>query len=411
MLHDLGCDCYTADGARGASGSAGRVEPTFSIRTARSRTRLRAACLRTTGSRMEAIMKKSLPSRPNLDYLRSTAKTLLSDLRAGNPEAVKTFIAYLPAAKSMKPAAVRTAGFRLADAQSAIARKAGFASWPGLARHVEQLRGLEGQWSFISLEIEGAPMPAPPFPAAQILIDGDRFRMESPDGTYEGVFNIDVEQDPPHIDIEFVEGPESGEWSYGIYTLERDELVLCLGLTGSGRPQRFMTRSGSGAALERLHRVSSARPAGITGGKRTTPGAAHIAAPAAADESAFELNMTPLLKTLQGDWLPVSLITSGTPLQSTFLAYGSRHQTGNETKVVFGGQTMVHALMRLDESVLPIAVDYLNIGKGPRTISLGILEWDGANMRVCMAKPGEPRPPEFSCDKASGRTLSTWRRK
>ena len=80
---------------------------------------------------------KSLPSRPNLEYLRSEAKTLLADLRAGQADAVKTFIAYLPTAKSLKPSAVRAAGFRLADAQSVIARKSGFANWPGLAvRHL-----------------------------------------------------------------------------------------------------------------------------------------------------------------------------------------------------------------------------------------------------------------------------------
>ena len=43
-----------------------------------------------------------------------------------------------------------------------------------------------------------------------MLIDGDRFRTESPEATYEGVFNIDVEADPHDIDIEFVEGPEAG---------------------------------------------------------------------------------------------------------------------------------------------------------------------------------------------------------
>jgi hypothetical protein len=78
---------------------------------------------------------------------------------------------------------------------------------------------------------------------------------------------------------------------------------------------------------------------------------------------------------------------------------------------VFGGQTMVHALMRLDESASPVAIDYLNIGKGPRVISLGILDWVGADLRVCMAKAGDPRPEEFSSPAGSGRTLSTWKRK
>jgi uncharacterized protein (TIGR03067 family) len=150
----------------------------------------------------------------------------------------------------------------------------------------------------------------------------------------------------------------------------------------------------------------------VTGGKRTTPPPTTTAPPSAGDERAFAQEMmTPLLKQLQGEWLPVSLTTNGTPLQSAFLAYGSRTQTGNETKVVFGGQTMVHALMRLDESASPVAIDYLNIGKGRRVISLGILDWVGADLRVCMAKAGDPRPEEFSSQAGSGRTLSTWKRK
>jgi len=314
----------------------------------------------------------SLPARLNLDHLRSQAKTLLADLRAGDVSAAKTFIAHLPAAKKLTPDRVRSAGFRLADAQSAIARKSGFDNWPGLARHVDQLRTLEGEWMFERLEVDGNPMPVPA--AARMLIDGDRFRMESPEATHEGVFNIDVEQDPPQIDIEFVAGPEAGEWSYGIYELHGDDLTMCLGLTGSPRPTRFATKAGSGHALERLRRVSAERPVDVTGGTRA-PAAASRPEPAPPiDESAFELKPTPLLERLQGEWLPVSVVTSGQPLQDAYLSHGRRTQTGNETKVVFGGQTMVHALMRLDESASPIAIDYLNIGKGARAVSLGILD-------------------------------------
>jgi uncharacterized protein (TIGR03067 family) len=278
------------------------------------------------------------------------------------------------------------------------------------SRRVDQLRALQGQWAFESLETDGASMPTPSFPSAQLLIDGDRFRVESPEATHEGVFTIDVDRNPPHIDIEFVDGPETGEWSYGIYAIDGDELILCLGLTGSKRPTRFATTKQSGHALERLRRVSAARPASVSGGKRRSGPTITAAEPSGVDESAFAQSMTPLLDRLQGEWLPVSLTTNGAPLQSAFLAYGSRTQTGNETTVVFGGQTMVHALMRLDESVSPIAIDYLNIGKGRRVISLGILDWIGADMRVCMAKAGDPRPAEFSSDSGSGRTLSVWKR-
>ena len=360
-------------------------------------------------------MAKNLPARPNLDHLRTQAKRLLADLRAGKVSAAKTFIAYLPAAGRMTPARVFRAGLRLADAQSAIARKSGFTSWPGLARHVEHLRALEGQWEFVTLELDGTSMPAATLTDSRMLIDGDRFRMESPEANYEGVFNIDVDADPPQIDIEFVEGPEAGQWSYGIYRLAGDDLTICLGLTGSPRPERFATSPGSGHGLERLRRVSAARPSGVTGGRRAPARAAKAPEPAAAiDESAFALKMTALLERLQGDWLPVALVTSGQPLKEALLAYGVRTQTGNETKVVFGGQTMVHAKMRIDESTSPIAIDYLDIGHGghgAKAVSLGILDWVGDDVRVCMARPGAPRPGDFSCKAGSGHTLSRWKRK
>src|SRR5262245_32653724 len=104
-------------------------------------------------------MATRLPSRPNLDHLRKQSKTLLANLAKGDAAAAKTLIAHLPAAKGMTPAQVRKAGFRLADAQSALARQTGFASWPALARHVQHLRALEGEWQIVGLEIDGAALP------------------------------------------------------------------------------------------------------------------------------------------------------------------------------------------------------------------------------------------------------------
>ena len=60
-------------------------------------------------------MSRHLPSRPNLDHLRRQAKDLLGDIQKGNP------------------------GWKLADAQHAVARGYGFASWPKLKAHVESL--------------------------------------------------------------------------------------------------------------------------------------------------------------------------------------------------------------------------------------------------------------------------------
>ena len=355
-------------------------------------------------------MKTSLPARPNLEHLRTQAKQLLSELRAGDAAATQTFIDHLPAAKAMTPEQVEGAGFRLADAQSAIARKSGFAAWPKLAHHVEQLRAFEGEWAFESIEVDGSPMPGAMMGSSRMLIDGDRFRMESPGAAYEGIFTIDVDADPAQIDIEFVEGPDAGNWSYGIFRLDGDDLLFCLGLTGASRPTSFTTSAGSSHALERLRRSSVARPADVDGGRRAASNAPSPA-PAVVDESAFALKMTPLLERLQGKWKPVALVTDGQPLPKAMLSFGSRTMTGNETQVTFGGQVMVHAKVRLDERQTPIAIDYLNIGQGAKSVTLGIMDLRGDVARFCMAPAGGPRPTAFASEKGSGRILSEWKRK
>src|SRR5262249_51866351 len=157
------------------------------------------------------------PARPNLEHLKTQAKTLLAGLKKGDTSATTLFIKHLPAARRMTPAKVLQSKFQLADAQSVIAIEAGFTSWPVLGRHVTQLRQIEGTWEFVDLEVDGTPMPAGALSNSRMLIDGDRFRMESPEANYEGIFTINVEKTPHEIDIEFVEGPEAGNWSYGIF--------------------------------------------------------------------------------------------------------------------------------------------------------------------------------------------------
>lgn len=60
-------------------------------------------------------MSRQLPSYPNLEHLRKHAKDLLRHVQAQHP------------------------GWQLADAQHALARDYGFASWPALKAHVDAL--------------------------------------------------------------------------------------------------------------------------------------------------------------------------------------------------------------------------------------------------------------------------------
>ena len=346
-------------------------------------------------------MDKKLPSRPNLLFLKRSAKELLAALAAGESAAARTFVDYLPAARGMTAEMARNAGFRLADAQSALARSTGFASWPGLARHVEQLRALEGRWEFASLEIAGDTIPATMLGSSRILIDGDRFRTEAPGATYEGEFSIDVEAEPHRIDIEFVAGPEAGRWSYGLYRLEGDQLTICLGLAGMTRPAAFATMPGSGHALETLRRSSSARPPCVTGGDRS-----EVLAPASLEPWQTQAP-TKEHQRLEGEWRTVHLERDGMVMPAAFVTSGRRTGHGTRTVVRFGGQVMIDAETKIDATVCPIAIDYrLRDGN----VQLGILEWTNDGVRFCFAMLGCARPVHFAAPAGSGCTLTAWRR-
>jgi uncharacterized protein (TIGR03067 family) len=354
-------------------------------------------------------MSERLPARPHLDHLRRQAKTLLTALQQGDPEAVATFQEHLPAARDMRDEQVRMAGFRLADAQSVVARKTGFASWPQLSRHVETLRSLEGTWSFERLVVAGNIIPASALAASRILIDGDRFRTESPEAIYEGMFNIDVEAEPHTIDIEFVEGPEAGNTNHGIFRLADETLEICLDMSGAPRPAAFHAAPGTHHAFEVLHRSSRARPVSVEGG---TPPPRVAVAPAESEFLPFEYVDSPAMRRLQGDWSAVGLVLDGRTLPAMMLKTGSRSMVGHAVIVSFAGQVMVDALMRIDEGTDPIHVEYQVRAPGCGvTVQLGILRWEGDDAVLCMAAPGQPRPEAFSSEPGSGRTLSQWRLK
>ena len=74
-------------------------------------------------------MTRRLPARPSLEHLKKQAKVLHEQLASGNPQAHERFRALLSRPAPATP--------QLADAQLALARDYGFASWAKLKAHVE----------------------------------------------------------------------------------------------------------------------------------------------------------------------------------------------------------------------------------------------------------------------------------
>ena len=85
-------------------------------------------------------MTTNLPALPSLEHLRRQSKDLVTAFRKGDADAIRRVHAHLPRAAALDAGTITDQGLKLSEAQLIIARDHGFASWPRLKRHVEELQ-------------------------------------------------------------------------------------------------------------------------------------------------------------------------------------------------------------------------------------------------------------------------------
>lgn len=88
---------------------------------------------------------KWLPDSANLDHLKYQAKDLLRDFRSGQKSAYQRIREFHPRFLNIPDSEIQAATFSLSDAQLAMAREYGYASWPRLKtvlaeKHHEELQ-------------------------------------------------------------------------------------------------------------------------------------------------------------------------------------------------------------------------------------------------------------------------------
>jgi len=79
---------------------------------------------------------KTLPPAPNLDHLKNQAKDLLKLRQSGDPSAFQRIREFHPRFRGLSDAEIGASEFSVTDAQLAIAREYGYASWARLKSHI-----------------------------------------------------------------------------------------------------------------------------------------------------------------------------------------------------------------------------------------------------------------------------------
>jgi uncharacterized protein (TIGR03067 family) len=124
--------------------------------------------------------------------------------------------------------------------------------------------------------------------------------------------------------------------------------------------------------------------------------------------SATDANAADLAR-MQGDWMVHSMRAEGMDVppddaQALFRTIeGDKYTVSRYTKVVGRGT------FKIDATQSPKTIDSSPAGPQAKPIS-GIYEFDGDKLRICNARPGQPRPKSFDAKQYTGHTLIVWER-
>ncbi|MGO9466619.1 MAG: TIGR03067 domain-containing protein [Isosphaeraceae bacterium] len=114
----------------------------------------------------------------------------------------------------------------------------------------EEMAKLEGQWSMVSGEANGFPMPE------ESVKGGKRVAKDSETAVtfygqvyFKAKYSIDPTKKPRAIDYMMTEGPTKGKTHLGIYELDGDTVKFCFAAPGKDRPTDFTAKEGSQRTL------------------------------------------------------------------------------------------------------------------------------------------------------------------
>lgn len=99
---------------------------------------------------------------------------------------------------------------------------------------------VQGTWNIESMERDGQKNDGDEIKKGRIIIKGDEFTFEAPDGnTIKGTLKFDSTKSPKAMDVTTHDGAEIK----GIYSVEKDIFKVCFNRSGGDRPTKLETKA------------------------------------------------------------------------------------------------------------------------------------------------------------------------
>jgi uncharacterized protein (TIGR03067 family) len=117
----------------------------------------------------------------------------------------------------------------------------------------EQLTGLEGDWAVVAMRGENESATPTELKGMRWSVKGNEIMGFDPDGSSgKMAFKLDETKNPHWIDISALDGNRKGETDAGIYSVDGQQLHICLAEIGKSRPGEF--RAGPDSWIMELER-------------------------------------------------------------------------------------------------------------------------------------------------------------
>jgi uncharacterized protein (TIGR03067 family) len=114
----------------------------------------------------------------------------------------------------------------------------------------KEMSQLEGEWTMISGERDGQPLPDNFLKDAKRVAKDGVSTISLGDMVYmKAKFSVDPTKKPKAIDYEILEGPTKGKKVLGIYEIDGDKVKFCFAAADKDRPSEFTAKAGSGNTL------------------------------------------------------------------------------------------------------------------------------------------------------------------
>ena len=103
----------------------------------------------------------------------------------------------------------------------------------------KDLTKMAGDWVPVLMQLNGKKQPDKVTKAIRLTVSGDKYNTVVGEAKDEGTLKLDATKTPREMDIIMSIGENKGKILPCIYELKGNELKVCYGLNGTGRPADF----------------------------------------------------------------------------------------------------------------------------------------------------------------------------